>query len=407
MLSDYFQLAANSLRRRRLRSWLTMIGVIIGITAVIALIGIGDGLRLFVTGQFNLAGADTITVSAASAGFGPPGAGVVNPLTKNDLQRVRSVKGVDTAIGRLIESGQVIYNDKAYFGYVATVPSGKYAQDLYDVIGYEAEEGRLLRDGDDSRVVVGHDYTDPDRFDKDVRIGSNLRIEGREFTVVGILKKRGSFVVDNTILMTEDVARALFKQPQDEYDAIGLRVQAGADMDKVQADIERALRSERNVKEGEEDFSVQTPENALEGLNSTLFAVNLFVILIASISILVGGIGIMNTMYTAVLERIGEIGTMKAIGARNADIFWIFAFESGIIGLIGGIVGVLLGSGLAAGLAAIARVQLQQDTIQASIGLTLVLGALIGSFIIGLAAGIFPAMRASRLHPVDALNYSK
>jgi putative ABC transport system permease protein len=175
----------------------------------------------------------------------------------------------------------------------------------------------------------------------------------------------------------------------------------------TQEDISKLLRKERNVKVGEEDFTVQTPQKTLETLKSTLFAIQLFVIIIAMISLLVGGIGIMNTMYTAVLERSKEIGIMKSIGARNSTIFVIFFIESGLLGMVGGIIGILLGLAFAYGLAFIGRVALGSELIQATISVWLLVGALAFSFILGTFFGVLPAYNASRLNPVDSLRKAK
>ncbi|MFH1072437.1 MAG: ABC transporter permease [Nanoarchaeota archaeon] len=407
MIQDYVRLAISNLMKRRLRSWLTMLGVIIGIAAVISLIGIGEGLRLFVTNQFNVAGADVLTIQASGTGQGPPGTGVVNPLTTTQLERIRDINGVKTALGRIIQGANVEFNDKTQLGFLASMPDSPYRKDVEEIISYKVEQGRLLKDGDNTRIVVGNDFTNEDRYGKKVEIGSTLLIEGKPFTVVGILKKKGSFTIDSAILMNEDVMRTTAGRQKEEYDIIAAQADKGVLPKDVKENIEKVLRKERNVKVGEEDFTVETSESALRNLNSTLFAIQLFVYIIAGISIIVGGIGITNTMYTAVLERINDIGTMKAIGARNSDIFTIFFAESGLIGMIGGAIGIALGYMLAQAMAAGARAALGLDMIQAHVSPWLVLGALLFSFIVGTLAGLLPAYQASKLNPVDALNYTK
>jgi len=176
---------------------------------------------------------------------------------------------------------------------------------------------------------------------------------------------------------------------------------------QAKEDIEKLMRHERNVKEGEEDFQVQSPQQTLEALNSTLFAVQLFVYIIAAISLAVGGIGIMNTMYTSVLERTKEIGIMKSIGARNSAIFTIFFVESGLLGIVGGIIGIALGMSFAYGISFVGRILLGSELIQASISPYLVLGALVLSFVLGTVFGVLPAYQASKLNPVDSLRSTK
>ena len=186
-------------------------------------------------------------------------------------------------------------------------------------------------------------------------------------------------------------------------DIIAVKVKDAKQISSVKASVEKLLRKERNVKTGEEDFTVSTPEQALRSLNSALFAVQLFVYIIAGISLAVGGIGIMNTMYTSVLERTKQIGIMKAIGARNSVIFILFFIESGFLGLVGGILGVIFGASLAYGLAFLGSVFLGSDLIRAEISLFLIVGSLVFSFVLGTFFGVLPAYRASRLAPVEAL----
>ena len=171
--------------------------------------------------------------------------------------------------------------------------------------------------------------------------------------------------------------------------------------------IEKLLRKERDVEKGKENFVVESPEGMLESLDSTLFAVQIFIIIIALISLLVGGIGIMNTMYTSVLERTKEIGIMKSIGAKNYMIFNLFFIESGLLGMVGGIIGVALGLIFAYGLAAIGRAVLGVDLIQAKVSLTLIFSSLFFSFFMGTLFGVLPAIQASKLNPVDSLRSAK
>jgi len=209
------------------------------------------------------------------------------------------------------------------------------------------------------------------------------------------------------VMMNDDDLRKLMEVPDDEYDVIALQVNPTADVAKVQEDIERVMRKERDVKVGEEDFQVQTPEQILDQVNSTLFAVQLFVYIIAGISIIVGGIGIMNTMFTSVIERTRDIGIMKSIGARNSSIFYLFFIESGLLGSVGGAIGAGLGVLLANGMALAGRIALGADLIQAKISPWLIIGSIGGAFILGSLFGIIPAVNASKLHPVDALRHKK
>lgn len=410
MITDYFKLAWKSLSHRRLRSYLTMIGIVIGVAAIVALISLGQGLETAVVSQFNVAGStDIISVQAQGSGNGPPGTGVSKPLTQDDVDKINQIAGVDIAIGRLIESGSLEFNNKLTFGYGASMPDGEARKAVEEIGNLQIEKGRMLKDGDRKKIVVGSQINSDelaDFFGKRIEVGSKVLVQGEQFQVIGVLKKKGSFLTDSTLLFNEQDLRDLFDIQKGEFSLIAVKVKNVDDIPKIKEDISKYLRKERNVDVGEEDFTVQTPDQAIENLKSTLFAVTLFLYIIAGISVLVGGIGITNTMYTAVLERTKEIGIMKAVGGSRKAIFSLFFIESGLLGMVGGIVGVLFGIGIASGLVALASSFLG-DLIQASYSPLLIIGAILFSFIIGTLAGILPALQASKLHPVDALNYAK
>jgi putative ABC transport system permease protein len=403
MILDFFRIALGNLRRRKLRSWLTMAGIIIGITAVVSLIGMGEGLKYAITSQFGGLGTDKLTVTT-SGGLGPPGTGVIKPLTKANLEKISRINGVKLAAGRLVRAGKLEYNSRVGFGYAASMPDGEARTVVEEAMNLKASDGRLLKDGDTGKVILGNNFaTQETGFGKFITAGSRVAINDRQFEVVGILKKTGGFLVDNMVLMNEQDMRTALGINNEDLDIIVLQVDNNADMKAVQANVEKLMRRERDVKLGEEDFTVQTPQAILDQVSSTLFAVQVFVYIIAGISIVVGGIGIMNTMFTSVLERRREIGIMKSIGATNQAIFTLFFIESGLIGAIGGIAGALGGLGLANGLAFVGRIFLGSDILQAHITPLLLISAVFGSFFLGSVFGIIPALRAAHLHPVEAL----
>lgn len=408
MIKDYFRFAFRTLTHRKLRSWLTMIGIFIGIASVVALIGLGEGLRVGINSQMGFLGTDKLTVMASGGMIGAPGSGVVNPLTNKELNAIKSVKGIELTAGRVMESTKIIFNDKISFSYATSVPDGEGRELVESVISSEAQKGRLLRDGDSGVVVLGSNFIEEDNvFGKAILPGSKIQINDEEFKVIGILDKIGNFQVDGSVLLNEDDMRALFDIPKEEYDIIAAQFDQDVGLDKIKLDIEKRLRKIRDVKEGEEDFSVETPASIIESVNSVILGVQIFVYIIAGISLLVGGIGIMNTMYTAVAERTKQIGIMKAIGARNSTIFTLFFIESGFLGTVGGIIGIVIGYLLATGVAFIGSIALGSDLISAHFSAELIIGALLFSFILGSFFGTLPAIQASRLNPVDAMRFSK
>ncbi|MBR9675554.1 ABC transporter permease, partial [Candidatus Woesearchaeota archaeon] len=383
--------------------WLTLLGIFIGIAAVVSLIGLGDGLKLAINSQFGVSSTSVITIQAGGIGAaGPPGSGVVNPLTVDDADEIERLSTVDSALIRILETGSLEFNDHLIFGFAMSIPDGDDRRFAYDVLNLDTEEGRLLKDGDTNRVVLGYNFLNNGvGLEKAVHAGDTVLVQGKKFEVAGITEKKGSFIFDNVVHMNEEPLKDLFGVG-DEVDIIVARIKDKSLMDKAKEDIESLLRKTRDVKVGEEDFSVETPEAILGSVNSVLTGVQVFVAMIASISIIVGGLGIVNTMLTSVLERRSQIGVMKAIGAKNSDIFMLFFFESGFLGLIGGGIGVVVGT-----LVSYFGTRWITDFFGSSatpkISFALIFFALLGSFVIGSIAGIVPAMRAARQNPVDAL----
>ncbi len=408
MVKDYFVYSVRNLRNRGIRSWLTMIGIFIGIAAVVSLIGLGEGLRIAIMSQFGFLGPDVLSVQASGLTYsGPPGTGVIEPLDNTLANKIKKISGVETAFNRYLESAAIEFNDRQRISIVASIPEGGDRSKLEMMINLRAEDGRLLKEGDTRKIVLGNNYKGDDAFGKGVRVGDKVLIKGIQFEVAGILEKKGSFIFDDNILMNENAMTDLLGTDTNKVDVIAIKVEDESRIREIKADTERLMRKERDVKKGEENFQVDSPAQTLEAINSTLFAVQLFVYIIAGISLAVGGIGIMNTMYTSVVERTKEIGIMKSIGARNSAIFMIFFFEAGLLGLVGGVIGVSLGLSAAYGLSALGRIVLQSDLIQASIGSILIIGSLLFSFVLGTVFGLLPAYQASKLNPVDSLRSAK
>ena len=406
MKGNYLRVVYSSIKQKKLRSWLTLIGILIGIAAVISLMTLGEGLRTAVTSQFDFLNPDILTVNAEGIGNGPPGTGVTRPLQKHYAEDIEKINGVDIAMGRIIEEVQLVFNGHSDFTYMGSKPSDIAENDFLKLAESELNKGSLITPSDTSKITIGNSFTKSDIFGIPVKVRDAITIEGEKFKVKGILKKKGSFIIDRTIIINEDVMRELYDIP-DRYDGIAVKIEKGADIGQVKERIEDYLRDERDVKEGDEDFSVESPEEAIASLDSALFGVQIFVFLIAAISILVGGIGISNTMYTSILERTKEIGIMKSIGAKNSQILYLFLFESGLLGLTGGFLGMVIGIGSAMGLASIANNIMGEGTIKLTISFTLVFLTLLFSFLIGIISGIIPAIRASKLKPIDALRHTK
>jgi len=402
MIKDFFVLGLNNLKRRKLRSWLTMIGIFIGIAAVVALISLGQGLQNYITDEFEKLGSDKIIIQPK--GMGPPGtAGPSLILTTKDLETIEKVRGVKWAIGFLIKQGQAKVKDEAGIGFaIGTNPEDLKL--LNEVQSFEILEGRDLKKGDKYKVVVGYNHAYGDAWDRPLQIGSTIEIEGVDFKVIGILKKIGNPIDDGSLYMAKETLREILNVG-DEESQILVKTAPGFEPAEVADTIERKLRKSRGEKEDQETFIVQTSEQLLNTFQSIFAVVQGVLVGIAAISLLVGGIGIMNTMYTSVLERTKEIGTMKAIGAKNSHVLLLFLLDSGLLRLVGGLIGIGIGASLAKGVEAIAEVYIGSPLLQASLSPTLIGGALAFSFTIGTLSGILPALQASKLKPADALRY--
>lgn len=399
---NYFSFSFKNLKRRGVRSWLTLLGIFIGIMAVISLITLGNGLKIAVNAQFGVSSTQVLTVTAGGLNYGSPGSTVANPLTKQDADAIERLSSVEFVIPRNIEFANVEYNEQVEFLYVTNLIAG-LEKKTYELLDFEAENGRLLDGGNLGKVVIGHNLEDGTKngFDKDIPVGRKILIEGEKFDVVGVLEKQGSFLLDNIILMYDTDLDSLVNY-SDDVDIIGVKVKDKDLMDSTKEEIEKLLRNRRDVDRGEEDFEVSTPEGALEQVNSVLNAIQIFVIIIASISIIVGAIGIVNTMATSVVERRKEIGIMKSIGAQDSHIALMFFTEAGFLGLVGGGLGIIFGL-LIGYVGTLIINNYVGATTSPQINFLLIIFSLIGSFMIGALAGIVPAMHAAKQNPVEAL----
>jgi len=402
-MKDFVSLSFNNLRRRKLRSWLTMIGIFIGIAAVVALISLGQGLQNAIEQQFEQFGSDRIIVQERGL-QGPPGSGtsLSSKLSDKDLEVVKDINGIEGAAGIIIKTGKIEKGDDIAFVFIYGLPQNKDEKEIVNF--FDVERGRDLRENDGDKAVVGVRYSESKVFSKPVDIGDKLNIEGKDFKIIGELERIGNPFDDSAIIIDKEVMKSLFNTG-DEISAIHVKVENVEEIDGIKEEIEDELRKSRNEDEGKETFQVTTSEQLLQTFTSIFGIVQAVLVGIAAISLLVGGVGVMNTMYTSVLERTKEIGTMKAVGAKNSDILMIFLIESGLLGLVGGLIGVAIGLGLSKGAEYIASVQLGTNLLRASTDPVIILGALAFSFIIGSLSGILPAYQASRLNPVDALRY--
>jgi len=405
MIKDYFKFAVGSLFHRKLRSWLTLLGIFIGIAAVVALISLGQGMQHSITDQFKTLGADRVIVYPGGMA-GPPGSETsLAKLTKDDVDVVKKSKGVKKAAGLFTQTLKVEKDRDFLYSMVFGIPTGKEGE-LFMMTGrYDAEKGRTIKEGDKFKAVVGPQLTKENGpFKKPLALGGIIKINGYDFTVIGIGKSLGNSISDSQIITTEEALREITSNPN-EVSMIHAIASDGFKPDAVAENIKKDLRKSRNLEKGKEDFEVTTAQQLINTVNSILIIVQGIIIGIAAISLLVGGIGIMNTMYTSVLERTREIGVMKAIGAKNSSILLIFLIEAGLLGAVGGVIGAVFGMGLAKMVEIIGTYIWGTALLKANFSFWLIGGAILFAFIIGSVSGTLPAIQASKLKPVDALRY--
>ena len=402
MILDSFVIAWKNLRKRQLRSWLTMLGIIISVAIIFILISLSIGLQNAVEEQFEILGGDKFFIQARGQ-IGPPQAGASVQLTKEDVKIIERVSGVKEVTYMTLGNGEIEFNkEKRYFMVAGIPPDG---MDLYTSSGsLEIEDGKTISKGDTRKLVIGNHYKTRNVFSKYVKVGDKFLINGYEFEVQGILTLIGNPEDDKNIIMLSDDFEEVFSSG-DRADMIIVQINDGEDINEVADSVERKLQRFRNVNDKTQDFTILTPEELLATFQTVLSVITLFLFGVAAISLLVGAINITNTMYTSVLERTKEIGIMKAIGAQNKDILSIFLIESGLLGLVGGVVGVIFGFGISKLVEFIAVQQLGTKLLQAASPPYLVIGCLGFAFLIGAVSGLWPAWNASNVNVVDAIRY--
>lgn len=402
MIWSFTVMTVKNLFRRKIRSWLTIIGIVIGIAAVVSLISLGQGMQNAIMEEFEALGTDKIFVFP-KGGFAYGMGGEVK-LGESDMDAIERVGGVDSVAAMFYNSGgKIEFNEEVRYNFFIGMPMGEEQKLTDEIFRYYVDVGRNLKKGDKYKVVLGYNYANENVFDKNIKLRDKVLLNDVEFKVIGFYELIGNPEDDKNIYMTLETLQELIDAP-DEVNYVIAKVKAGLDVESVSESIKKELRDYRDLEEGKEDFTVQTPLELLESFNTILLIVQIVLIGIAAISLVVGGIGIMNTMYTAVLERTREIGIMKALGAENHDIFILFLIESGILGVAGGIIGLILGVLASLGVSALVT-SMGVTLVQAAFPWYLTIGSVVFAFVVGSISGVFPALQASKLQPVEAMRH--
>ncbi|MBI4153009.1 ABC transporter permease [Candidatus Woesearchaeota archaeon] len=401
MRIDQVTYSLRNLKHRKLRSWLTVLSVLIGITSIFALVSFGLGIQSYVDTLADEAGADKLFLQAK--GIGAPGTDENFFLREDDVVFVGKMKGVDDIVGLQSKAGELKHGKETKVNFLLGLNPEKLRL-IEEAFTVQVEKGRQLKKGDRGKIVLGYNYQLENKvFKKPVRLGDKVELQGEQFDAVGFYEEVGNPHDDAQMYITQEKMEALY-DVEGKFGWAIIKAEKSENPQELAEKITEKLRKFKEQEKGKEDFFVQTFADLLETFGTILVVINGVLVLIALISLGVASVNIMNTMYTAVLERTKEIGVMKAIGAQNRDIMVIFVFESGFLGMVGGIIGVFSGWAVAAlggKFAAASGFALLQPVFPAA----LVIGCVVFAFLIGALAGLLPALQAAKLKPVDALRY--
>lgn len=392
----------KNLKSRKLRSFLTVSSILIGITAIFAILSFGFGIQNYMDVLAQEAGIDKLYIMAR--GVGAPGIDDTFSLSTDEVDFVKKIKGVKEIAGMYMKVGEIKFRKEKKFFFVAGMDM-ENIDFVMEAFTIDIMKGRELKKGETGKVALGYLYQFENKlFKKAIKLGDKIELNGNKVDVVGFYEEVGNPQDDSNVYMSFKGFEAIFPDSKDKFGYVMLQAERSVDPGKLADKILEKLRKHKGEEKGKETFYVQTFQDAMETFGNIINILNGILFLIALISLVVASVNIMNTMYTSVLERTKEIGIMKSIGAQNNDILFIFIFESGFLGMVGGVLGVTFGyiiAKIGGFMAASAGFSMLQPVFPAF----LTIGCIVFSFIVGAGSGILPAIRASKMSPVDALRY--
>ncbi|MFH1072438.1 MAG: ABC transporter permease [Nanoarchaeota archaeon] len=403
MQKDLLKYALSNLVHRKLRSSLTILSILIGIMAIFALLSFGQGLSAYVDTLSAEMGTDKIFIQPKS--FGNPQASSVK-FSEDDVHYIHDISGVKAVHGWEIESVKVEFKQKgkAKYAMIFGHPTDENIKLMEDALTWRITNGRQLKPGDVLKITAGYNYQIPDKiFHQPVKVGDKLLLNDIPVEVVGFYEEAGNPIDDMNLYISYEGLKALTGNDKN-FSMIIAQAEKDQDSRALAKKIEEKFRKQRGEKKGQETFYAQTLEDLIESFGNILTGLKAVLVLIGMISVLVASVNIMNTMYTAVLERTKEIGVIKAVGARNSDVVQIFMIESGVLGFIGGVIGVCIGY-LIAKLGGQIAANAGYASLQPSFPWWLVVGCIVFATLVGALSGLSPSIHASKQKPVDALRY--
>jgi putative ABC transport system permease protein len=383
--------AVTALLHNKIRSFLTMLGVVIGVFAVVTLVSLVTGVQNYVKDQFDSLGANLMFISPGKSGFtGDPGARYsTNKLTEKNIDTIMDNAGeyIDQISPSIMSAKTVTYKGKKYFSALEGV-----SEDQGELLKHKLLSGRFLSEADmtgNSRVALLGYNVSKELFGSQDPVGKTIQMDGKSFKVIGKLDKRAADE-DDKVSIPYTTMQTVFETRSLSY--IYLRAKDGVNIDEATKQIEIALYKDMN----RDDFTVMSLEDIQGSIQEILGVLAVGLAAVAGISLLVGGIGIMNIMLVSVAERVSEIGLRKALGATEKNIATQFMIESILLSVIGGLFGLLCSVGVT---------ELAQQYFRAEIPWWSVLLAFGFSVVVGLTFGTYPAIKASKLDPIEALRF--
>ncbi len=403
-LFDILQETYMALSANKVRSWLTMLGIIIGISSVIAMISIGQGASTQIQSSIEGLGSNLLTVMPGflqpGRGFVSAGRGSAQTLKNDDIAVLRQISDVANISPEVQRRFQIVSGsgNNTNSTVIGATPEYMLVRNVFP------EKGSFITDSHDrslGRVAVLGPTVAKDLFPEEVDVlGKTVRINRANFKVIGVLRAKGSagfFNPDDTVYVPLSTMQKILSG-EDYLSTIAISVTSKERMPQVQSDIIFTLSQKHRVDPASPDFSVISQADILGTLTQVTNTFTIFLAAVASISLIVGGIGIMNMMLTTVTERTREIGLRKAIGAKSRDINLQFLSEAVLLTFVGGFVGVVLGL-------TIAYAVTYFGLVQTKVSFSAIFLAFSVSAIIGIVFGYYPARRAARLNPIEALRY--
>jgi macrolide transport system ATP-binding/permease protein len=398
---DYLKQAFNSIMGNKLRSALSMLGILIGVAAVIAMLAIGAGMKKSVQASMASLGSNMLTVNSGNFKMGGVslGTGAVTRFTFQDVEALEKLSEVKYVSGNVRGSAQVVYQDKNWSTTVQGVglsyPQMKNSVPAYGSF-FTADDMQKR-----NRVCVIGQTVITNLLGTDDPVGKIIKINRTTFRVIGILPVKGSNgPQDQDDMIIVPLTTAMYRLMGKTYiSSIDVQVKDASLVDTAEDSITNMLRNKHKIKDpNDTSFSIRNMAEMQKTMTEMTNTISLFLGIVGAISLLVGGVGIMNIMFVSVTERTREIGLRKAIGAKRRDIMTQFIIESVLMTFLGGIIGIIFGIVISTLMAVLAK-----WTIVVSI--VSVIGVTLFSVMVGVISGIMPALKAAELNPIDALRY--